>query len=140
MVTLIQAESPAADTLGLGDAFRHEPSHNPEASARHFWLQPSAGRIWGPITVTTRHLFADLDLMICYPLAEVENKHALALAMVGDYETLSEAMITPSNWNQGTSTIQLISNGETTILPYAIEDTDARRFLVISFSMRYKTS
>lgn len=138
LIEIVKGETPATDTVGLGSAFRHEATHAPEASARHFWIQPTQGRIWGPVTTAPRHYFAGLDLVISYPVAEVEDKHALALAMMGDYEALSEALITVSNWDQSTSKIQQVGDGSDTIMPYTIEDGDARRYLIISFPLRYK--
>lgn len=104
VVAIVEAVTPTSKTLGLGARFEEAPDASEEnpPQARQFTLFGVNDRVAQPLNGTRRRLVT-LRLVVHYPLAT--DRKALDLVLRSDHKDIGDALLSPANWQQSTSTI-----------------------------------
>lgn len=142
--TQLQAmlEAVSVSTLegGLRNGFRYvsEASEDAPPGSRDCTFVVDSGSRSGP-NIQQRRYYADTSVLVFYD--DMTDAGLLNRIIVSDYEDISDYLLTPSNWNRPTSTIESVALfGGDVIMEYAIERVEGGAILAIRFPILYTRS
>ncbi len=140
LVSIVKGTTTTTKAQGLGASLVHDVTGSDRviAAFRHFWLRASAGRRWGPATLSASIAAYDVEVVVDYP--DSDDAAAIDAAMIADYEAISARLADSSLWQRPTSTIRCVgasadSAPSAPLFPFVVDDVEGGRRLRIAFPL-----
>lgn len=139
LVAIVVAASTTTKVQGLGSALVHDKTINERVfgESRHFGVLATAGRQWGPATLSANIRSYDVALLVDYP--DSDDAAAIDAAIVADYEAISAALSSSANWQTPASTIRCLGadseSANSQLFPFVVVDVEGGKRLRIQFPM-----
>lgn len=141
VVSIVGDVTPTLKSRASPSKFRHRPEipDGHIGQARCFRLRLVGGHGVGPLmpSAQTLRTRAEVALEVFYPVDfEPEEQDAI---IAQDYADIRSDLLTDTNWNRPTSTIEIVAAGSgVSIMPFRIERTPQGAKLILPFSLEYR--